>query len=117
MKQLIYTCAALATAALLQACSCSGGERGVEVTEHSLTIDTMEVAPRDSDLYEMGRRHAAYIINNHTHPDSIGKQLLEIRARETEIRRRVDETASRTYIYGVERYIRENSPELADSIL
>ena len=114
----LFPLACLLAFILLQSCSCSGDNRGVEVTEVPYeTMETMEIAPRDSDLYEMGRRHAAYIINNHSHPDSIGKLLLEIRARETELRRRVDDMAARAYIYGVERYISENSSALADSIL
>ena len=60
-------------------CGCTGQKSKEEVPDLTETIDTMVVAPRDSDLYEMGRRHAAFIINNYSNADSIGDRLLEIR--------------------------------------
>lgn len=102
--------------ALMNACSCSG-ESVDECQDTQCKDRVVEVAARDSSVYEMGRRHAAYIINTHTEVDSIGAALLEVRAREHQIRQRIDNQAADVYIYGFERYISENAPALADSIL
>lgn len=80
------------------------------------TVTELEIAPRDSSLYQMGRRHAAYLLSHYDHPDSICAQLLEIRARETDIRTRVDDSAADAYVYGFTTYITENDKALADSI-
>ncbi len=79
-------------------------------------IEKTEIAPRDKDIYDMGRRHAAYIINHYSHTDSLAYQLLEIRARETELATRVDRQAAYAYIAGFTAYVRSEAPELADSI-
>lgn len=75
-----------------------------------------EVAPRDSALYKMGQRHAAYMLSGSTHNDTICAKLLDIRARETDIRNRVDNDAADAYILGFQHFIIKENPELADSI-
>ncbi|MCM1454874.1 MAG: hypothetical protein NC193_10150 [bacterium] len=74
------------------------------------------IAPRDSDIYLMGRRHAAYMLNHSSHPDTICARLLEMRARETDIRTRVDADAAAAYIHGISTYIKENDTALADTL-
>lgn len=92
--------------------SCS---RKAEVNDNQNAAQT-EISPRDKDIYDMGRRHAAYIINHYLYSDSLGYQLLEVRARETELTTRVDRKAADAYIAGFSNYIKEEAPELADSI-
>lgn len=80
-------------------------------------IEAINVAPRDSDIYLMGRRHAAYMLNHSTDTDALASSLLEIRARESEIARRVDRQAADAYIYGFEEQLCESNPALAHEIL
>lgn len=117
MKLLLNTLISLA-AVSIYASSCSSSPESIpNSNKHSNRIEKIDIAPRDSDIYQMGRRHASYLVNHITAPDSIGLKLLEVRARETEIRRRVDDQAADAYIYGFTTYIFDNSPALADSIL
>lgn len=100
-------------------CSCNSGEKSTDATEQTAATPSptvTEVAPRDSDIYQMGRRHAAYMLDTYTHVDSIARQLLEVRARETEIETKVDRAAADAYIAGFTSYIRSENPQLADSI-
>lgn len=103
----------------LLACSCSSGSKTTPADEQSTNrppLETVEIAPRDSDIFLMGQRHAAYMLDNSTRIDSIARQLLEVRARETEIESKVDRAAADAYIAGFTSYIRSENPELADSI-
>lgn len=107
----------LLPAIILTAASCGSKESSEsEPADAPVAVKQLEIAPRDSSLYQMGRRHAAYILNRYSHPDSICAQLLEIRARETDIRTRVDNDAADAYVYGFTTYIAENDKALADSI-
>lgn len=109
MKHIIFI---IAAALLLCACTCSTRKSFVnDISSQS------DVAPRDSDIYNMGRRHAAYLINHYFGTDSMGYKLLDIRARQSEIETKVDSCAADAYILGFTDYIRTNCPALADSIL
>lgn len=99
---------------LLAACLLSCNRE--KESSDSRNVDKTEIAPRDKDVYDMGRRHAAYIINHYSYSDSLAYQLLEIRARETELATRVDRQAADAYIAGFTQYVRSEAPELADSI-
>lgn len=90
-----------------------GRENG---SSNGQNVDKTEIAPRDKDIYDMGRRHAAYIINHYSYSDSLAYQLLEVRARETELATKVDRQAADAYIAGFTQYVRSEAPELADSI-
>lgn len=77
------------------------------------SIKEMDVSPRDSSLYQMGQRHAADLLENYTDDDDLGERLLEIRAREANIRTRVDNDAADAYLYGFTSYIADRDPVMA----
>lgn len=74
------------------------------------------VAARDSSVFFMGRRHAARMLDNHSHHDSICNELLELRARENDIRTRIDDDAANAYVAGIRAQIIESNTALADSL-
>lgn len=105
----------LALISVMASCGSKDADESAS-TDAPATVTELEIAPRDSSLYQMGRRHAAYLLSHYDHPDSISAQLLEIRARETDIRTRVDDSAADAYVYGFTTYITENDKALSDSI-
>lgn len=74
------------------------------------------IAPRDSDIYLLGQRHAGLVATYADNVDSVCARLLEVRATETEIAQRVDREAADAYIAGFTDALTDQAPHIADSI-
>lgn len=71
----------------------------------------------DSEAWALGRRHAAALVRECADDDQRALRLLDVRARETNIRSRIGDAAADDYIRGFEEGLRENSDSLARVIL
>ncbi|MCM1110606.1 MAG: hypothetical protein NC336_05320 [Clostridium sp.] len=97
--------AILLTAAALLCCGRSGND--------SSGTARYRVAPEDSVAFKLGEEHGRALIENSNDTSAIADGLLEIRARETDIRSRIRPSAADAYVAGFEQYIREHAPDLA----
>lgn len=69
------------------------------------------------EAWNLGRRHAAALVRECSDDDQRALRLLDVRARETNIRARISDSAADDYIRGFEEGLRENSDSLACVIL
>lgn len=118
-KHLLTASTAALLTIWLPSCSNTNSKSdAVDVTssEAFAGVDSYEVAPRDSDLYLMGCRHADFITTIADDDDSIASHLLKVRACETRIRTSVDDDAARAYLAGFTRRLSEQAPEIARRI-
>lgn len=77
---------------------------------------TFIIDRRDSGAYRMGYDHGKLLIEKKDNIDSIKDLLLDIRARENNIRSRIRESAGDAYIQGFRRYIEEHDDSLAGEL-
>lgn len=73
-------------------------------------------ADPDSKPYQLGRRHAADMLQQCRTQDEIRDRLLDINARTTNIRRRIGAEAADNYLQGFRSYLTERGDTLANAI-
>ncbi len=72
-----------------------------------------KIAPEDVEFYQLGEEDAANMLINCTTDAAISDQLLEIRARQTNISKIVTEKAAQAYELGFTDYVKTNNDSLA----
>lgn len=108
MKRLLYAllCAGLA------GCACSSPNESPDAVEAT----HVPVASRDSAAYKLGAEHALRMLERATDTVAIADALLDVRARETDIRRRLRDSAADAYVAGFTDMVAERNPQLASEI-
>lgn len=96
------TLTALLSAIILTACGSSGSGP-----------DNVSTKVRDREAYALGRTHATRILDLRTDEEAVQEQLLEVRARITNISSRLGAQSAHDYEAGFTDAIRENSDSLA----
>lgn len=86
-------------------CACGGG--------HSSNDKTVVIDERDSGAYRLGLDHGRILVEEKKAVDSINDFLLEVRARETNIRSLLRESAGDAYVKGFQEYVRSHNDSLA----
>ncbi|MCM1028717.1 MAG: hypothetical protein NC342_05895 [Pseudoflavonifractor sp.] len=81
------------------------------------TIAGSQKGEIDTAAWNLGVEHSLKFINECCDDDSRGLRLLEIRARESNIRHQMGEETADSYVKGFEEGLRENSDSLANVIL
>jgi len=74
------------------------------------------IAPEDSSAYNIGRNNARILLEKCTTETDIRRELLDMRARETNIRSRVGPKAADAYILGIKSYLIESGDTLASTL-
>lgn len=110
MKHLFYCLLFLG----LASCSCSSesdsGSADMETSSHA------PVEKRDSAAYRLGEAHARRMLENATDTAAMGDALLDVRSRETDIRRRLRPSAADAYVAGFTDAVVRLNPALAEEI-
>lgn len=75
------------------------------------------IAPADTSAWYLGMEHAAYLVNECSDDNERAMMLLDVRARESNIRARLGDDAADAYIKGFEHSLRLNSDSLSSVIL
>lgn len=75
------------------------------------------IARADTSAWNLGTEHAVAFIRECADDDTRGLRLLDIRARESNIRARIGESAGDAYVAGFEYQLRQQSDSLARIIL
>lgn len=91
-------------AILLTICSCSADN--TSTSEHMST----------ESAYDIGRSDAFDMLDRCKNTNAIRDQLLELRAREYNIRCRMGDAVADSYISGIETYLRENGDTLYETL-
>lgn len=73
---------------------------------------TVIIDKRDSGAYKLGMRHGGMLLELTTE-DSVQDFLLEVRARETNIRARLRNSAGEAYVEGFKDYVKAHSDSMA----
>lgn len=80
------------------------------------STEDIKVEKRDSAIYQLGRVHARRMLERCTTTDMIRNELLDIRAREALIRKRMYPKAAQAYIQGFRHHIQESGDTLAETL-
>lgn len=75
------------------------------------------VTGADTSAWLMGKEHASALVTECSDDDERGLRLLDIRARETNLRSRIGDSAADAYVSGFEHGLRAASDSLASVIL
>ncbi len=75
------------------------------------------ISPADTSAWYLGMEHAVSLVNDCRDDNERALRLLDIRARETNIRARLGSSAAEAYIKGFEHSLRLNSDSLSSVIL
>lgn len=75
------------------------------------------VAPADTSAWYLGMEHAEFLVNGCHNDDERALMLLDVRARESNIRSRLGDNAADAYIKGFKHSLRLNSDSLSSVIL
>lgn len=75
------------------------------------------IAKADTAAWNLGTEHAVAFVRECTDDDARGLRLLDIRARESNIRARISDSAADAYVAGFEYQLRQQSDSLARIIL
>lgn len=75
------------------------------------------IAKADTAAWNLGNEHAVAFVRECADDDARGLRLLDIRARESNIRARIGDSAADAYVAGFEYQLRQQSDSLARVIL
>lgn len=109
-----YTMLATAAAVVISVIVGVIGSRGV--SHPDIPADLMIVGA-DTSAWFLGSEHADAFINDNRGDEVRALRLLDVRARETNIRAHLGDDAARAYILGFEYTLRQRSDSLARRIL
>lgn len=85
-------------------------------TQVPVPVDIV-IAKADTASWNLGTEHAVAFVRECTDDDARGLRLLDIRARESNIRARISDAAADAYVAGFEYQLRQQSDSLARIIL